>query len=85
MIGGWHWRGRTALAADWRILPPLAGRRGYSPIMERLQDAHYLISAVDFVPPAALTPCSKPPLVRRFSGRDHMGRVGIGPPGRMEQ
>jgi hypothetical protein len=21
-IGGWHWRGRTALAAHWRILPP---------------------------------------------------------------
>jgi hypothetical protein len=21
MIAGWHWRGRTALAADWRILP----------------------------------------------------------------
>jgi hypothetical protein len=24
-IGGWHWKGRTALAADWRILPPSPG------------------------------------------------------------
>jgi hypothetical protein len=22
MIGGWHWSGRSGLAADWRILPP---------------------------------------------------------------
>jgi hypothetical protein len=25
MIGGWHWRGRSALAADWGILPPTPG------------------------------------------------------------
>jgi hypothetical protein len=25
MIGGWHWRGRTGLAADWRILLPPPG------------------------------------------------------------
>jgi hypothetical protein len=25
MIGGWHWPGRTALAADWRILLPSPG------------------------------------------------------------
>jgi hypothetical protein len=25
MIGGWHWRGRSALAADWCILPPSPG------------------------------------------------------------
>jgi hypothetical protein len=31
-IGGWHWRGRTALAADWRILPPSPGRE---PLKER--------------------------------------------------
>jgi hypothetical protein len=25
MIGGWHWRGRSGLAADWRILLPSQG------------------------------------------------------------
>jgi hypothetical protein len=32
MIGGWHWRGRTALTADTRILPLSPG--GEAPLLK---------------------------------------------------
>jgi hypothetical protein len=39
MIGGWHWPGRSALAADWRILLPSPGRRGHPMVVAQMDPA----------------------------------------------
>ena len=40
MIGGWHWRGRSGLAADWRILLPSLGEATLFKIAAYCDDRH---------------------------------------------